>query len=137
MENLIDIMQLSVEEIDALVQKGCDIMANPAAYAHKCDGKILATLFFEPSTRTRLSFESAMLSLGGQVLGVVSIFTYGMKKGIERMAVANVKNVSLTDLDTIAQVGAAEGYISQEDVARLLKFRENPSDESWIQGGEN
>ena len=48
MENLIDIMQLSVEEIDALVQKGCDIMANPAAYAHKCDGKILATLFFEP-----------------------------------------------------------------------------------------
>ena len=61
----------------------------------------------------------------------------GMKKGIERMAAANVKNVSLTDLDTIAQVGAAEGYISQEDVARLLKFRENPSDESWIQGGEN
>lgn len=53
------------------------------------------------------------------------------------MAAANVKNVSLTDLDTIAQVGAAEGYISQEDVARLLKFRENPSDESWIQGGEN
>ena len=68
---------------------------------------------------------------------MVSIFTYGMKKGIERMAAANVKNVSLTDLDTIAQVGAAEGYISQEDVARLLKFRENPSDESWIQGGEN
>ena len=67
----------------------------------------------------------------------MSIFTYGMKKGIERMAAANVKNVSLTDLDTIAQVGAAEGYISQEDVARLLKFRENPSDESWIQGGEN
>ena len=74
---------------------------------------------------------------GADVLGVVSIFTYGIKKGIERMAAANVKNVSLTDLDTIAQVGAAEGYISQEDVARLLKFRENPSDESWIQGGEN
>ena len=79
----------------------------------------------------------ALREAGAEVLGVVSIFTYGMKKGIERMAAANVKNVSLTDLDTIAQVGAAEGYISQEDVARLLKSRENPSDESWIQGGEN
>ena len=66
MENLIDIMQLSTEEIDELVKTGCDIMEHPAEYAHKCDGKILATLFFEPSTRTRLSFESAMLSLGGQ-----------------------------------------------------------------------
>ena len=81
MENLIDIMQLSVEEIDALVQKGCDIMANPAAYAHKCDGKILATLFFEPSTRTRLSFESAMLSLGGQVLGFSSAASSSASKG--------------------------------------------------------
>ena len=63
MENLIDIMQLSTEEIDELVKTGCDIMEHPAKYAHKCDGKILATLFFEPSTRTRLSFESAMLSL--------------------------------------------------------------------------
>ena len=69
MENLIDIMQLSTQEIDELVKKGCDIMANPAAYAHKCDGKILATLFFEPSTRSRLSCESAMLSRGGQVVG--------------------------------------------------------------------
>ena len=68
MENLIDIMQLTTEEIDALVNKGCEIMEHPAEYAHKCDGKILATLFFEPSTRTRLSFESAMLSLGGQRL---------------------------------------------------------------------
>ena len=72
MENLIDIMQLSTEEIDELVKTGCDIMEHPAKYAHKCDGKILATLFFEPSTRTRLSFESAMLSLGGQVLGFSS-----------------------------------------------------------------
>ena len=53
MENLIDIMQLSTEEIDELVKTGCDIMEHPAKYAHKCDGKILATLFFEPSTRTR------------------------------------------------------------------------------------
>ena len=64
MNHLIDILQLSTQEIDELVEKAKDIIANPKAYAHKCDGKILATLFFEPSTRTRLSFESAMLSLG-------------------------------------------------------------------------
>ena len=79
MENLIDIMQLSTEEIDELVKTGCDIMEHPAEYAHKCDGKILATLFFEPSTRTRLSFESAMLSLGGQVLGFSSAATSASK----------------------------------------------------------
>ena len=64
MNHLIDILQLSPEEIMELVRTACDIIDHPAAYAHKCDGKILATLFFEPSTRTRLSFESAMLSLG-------------------------------------------------------------------------
>ena len=61
----------------------------------------------------------------------------GMKKGVERMAEAGVKYVSLTNLDTIAQVGAEEGYIAPEDVARLLKFRDNPSDESWIHGGKD
>ena len=79
----------------------------------------------------------ALREAGAEVLGVVSIFTYGMKKGIERMAAAGVKNVSLSNLDTIAQVGAQEGYISQEDVARLLKFRDDPSDESWIHGGND
>ena len=65
MNHLIDILQLSTQEIDELVEKAKDIIANrPEAYAHKCDGKILATLFFEPSTRTRLSFESAMLEPG-------------------------------------------------------------------------
>ena len=67
MRSLIDILELSTQEIDELVEKASDIIAHPEAYAHKCDGKILATLFFEPSTRTRLSFESAMLRLGGQV----------------------------------------------------------------------
>jgi len=71
---------------------------------------------------------------GVEVLGVVSIFTYGMKKGLERMAAANVINHSLTDFDTIADVAAEEGYIRPEDVARLIKFRDNPSDESWIGG---
>ena len=67
-----------------------------------------------------------------EVLGVVSIFTYGMKKGLERMAAANVINHSLTDFDTIAAVAAEEGYIRPADVARLITFRNNPSDESWI-----
>ncbi len=69
---------------------------------------------------------------GADVLGVVSIFTYGMKKGLDRMAAANVINHSLTDFDKIAEVAAAEGYIKPEDVARLIAFRNNPSDESWI-----
>ena len=69
---------------------------------------------------------------GAEVLGIVSIFTYGMKKGIERLAAAEVKNVSLTNFDVIAQTAADEGYIRPEDVARLIAFRNNPSDESWI-----
>lgn len=69
---------------------------------------------------------------GADVLGIVSIFTYGMRKGIERLAAADVKNVSLTNFDVIAEVAAEEGYIKPEDVARLIKFRNNPSDESWI-----
>jgi len=81
MRSLIDILELSTSEIDELVAKATDIIANPAAYAHKCDGKILATLFFEPSTRTRLSFESAMLSLGGQVLGFSEAQSSSAAKG--------------------------------------------------------
>jgi len=69
---------------------------------------------------------------GAEVLGVVSIFTYGMKKGLDRLAEANVKNVSLTNFDVIAKAAADEGYIKQEDIERLIAFRNNPSDESWI-----
>ncbi len=69
---------------------------------------------------------------GAEVLGIASIFTYGMKKSVDRLAEANVKNVSLTDLDTVAQVAATEGYIRSEDQARLIAFRNDPSDESWI-----
>ncbi len=84
MENvrsLIDILELSTGEIDELVAVGTKMIEDPAAYAHKCDGKILATLFFEPSTRTRLSFESAMLSLGGQVLGFSEASSSSAAKG--------------------------------------------------------
>ncbi len=72
---------------------------------------------------------------GAEVLGIVSIFTYGMQKGLDRLAAANVKNISLTNFDVIAQVAAEDGYIRPEDVERLIKFHNNPSDESWI-GGE-
>ena len=68
---------------------------------------------------------------GAEVLGVVSIFTYGMKKGLERLAEANVKNISLSDFDAVAEVAAKEGYIKQEDIKRLMTFRNDPSDESW------
>ena len=69
---------------------------------------------------------------GAEVLGVVSIFTYGMKKGLERLAEAQVKNISLTNFDVVAQAAAEEGYIAPEDVERLIAFRNKPSDESWI-----
>ena len=74
----------------------------------------------------------ALREAGADVLGVASIFTYGMQKGIDRLADANVKNISLTNFDCIAEVAAQEGYIEIEDIERLIKFRNNPSDESWI-----
>ena len=76
----------------------------------------------------------ALREAGAQVLGVVSIFTYGMKRGLDRLADANVENHSLTNFDRIAAVAAQEGYIKAEDVERLIAFRNNPSDESWIGG---
>ena len=74
----------------------------------------------------------ALREAGAEVLGIVSIFTYGMKKGIEKLAAADVKNVSLTNLDVIAKVAAETGYIAESDIEKVLKFRDNPSDESWI-----
>ena len=76
----------------------------------------------------------ALREAGAEVLGIVSIFTYGMEKGLVRMADADVKNISLSDFDTIVQVAADTGYIKQEDVKRLLAFRNDPQDESWIRG---
>jgi orotate phosphoribosyltransferase len=77
----------------------------------------------------------ALREAGAEVLGIVSIFTYGMEKGLRRLAEAKVENHSLTDFDVITQVAAREGYISAGDVDRLIAFRNNPSDESWITGG--
>ena len=83
-----------------------------------------------------LEVVNVLREAGAEVLGIVSIFTYGMKKGLERLAAANVRNVSLTNFDVIAQVAAEQKYIKPEDVARLLQFRNDPLDESWI-GGTN
>lgn len=71
---------------------------------------------------------------GAEVLGIVSIFTYGMKKGLERLKEAQIENTSLTDFDCITEVAASEGYIAANDIERLIAFRNNPSDESWIGG---
>ena len=79
-----------------------------------------------------LEVVEVLRNAGAEVLGVASIFTYGMKKGLERLAAAGVTNHSLTNFDEIAKVAAEEGYIPESDVARLLAFRDNPSDESWI-----
>ena len=79
-----------------------------------------------------LEVVEVLRNAGAEVLGVASIFTYGMKKGLDRMAEAHVVNHSLTDFDEIAKVAAEEGYIPESDIARLIAFRNNPSDESWI-----
>ncbi len=76
----------------------------------------------------------ALREEGARVLGIVSIFTYGMKKGLERLAQASVCNTSLTDFDAVVRIAAEDGYIRREDAARLYAFRDNPSDESWIGG---
>ena len=77
---------------------------------------------------------NVLRAAGAEVLGIVSIFTYGMKKGLERLAEANVKNISLSNFDVLVEVAAEEGYIAKEDIQRLIAFRNNPSDESWIRG---
>ncbi len=77
---------------------------------------------------------NALREAGAEVLGIVSIFTYGMQKGLDRLAAAGVVNYSLTNFDAVVRVAAEEGYIAREDVDRLIAFRNNPSDESWIGG---
>ena len=108
-------------DIDALSPEEILRAAEEADIVDETDGRPLAEKLREA---------------GAEVLGIVSIFTYGMKKGLERLAAAKVRNVSLTNFDVIAQVAAEQKYIKPEDVARLLQFRNDPSDESWI-GGTN
>ena len=83
-----------------------------------------------------LDVVSVLREAGAEVLGIASIFTYGMRKGLDRLAAANVKNHSLTNFDVIAAVAAEQDYIHPDDVARLIRFRNDPSDESWISAGK-
>ena len=83
-----------------------------------------------------IAVAEALREAGAEVLGIVSIFTYGMQKGLDRLAAAELKNVSLTNFDVIAEVAAETGYIEKSDVARLIAFRNNPADESWIGGAK-
>ena len=78
---------------------------------------------------------NALRDAGAEVLGVAAIFTYGMKKGIERLKAENIKAVTLTYFDTVVETASQSGYIKENDKARLIKFRDNPSDESWIKKG--
>ena len=78
---------------------------------------------------------NALRDAGAEVLGVAAIFTYGMKKGIDRLKAENIKAVTLTDFDTVVEIASRNGYIKENDKARLIKFRDNPSDESWIKNG--
>lgn len=106
MKNLISILDLSVDEIDSLIKTADDIIKNPAAYSEKCRGKKLATLFFEPSTRTRLSFEAAMYELGGNVLGFSEANSSSATKG---ESVADTVKVVSYYADIIAMRHPKEG----------------------------
>lgn len=106
MRHLIDILSLSPEEINEILTLAEDIIANPAKYAHACDGKQLATLFYEPSTRTRLSFESAMLSLGGSVIGFSEASSSSASKG---ESVADTIRVISCYADIVAMRHPKEG----------------------------
>lgn len=79
---------------------------------------------------------NALREAGAEVLGIASIFTYGMSKGVKRLENANIKNISLTNFDVVTEVAAEEGYIAKDDVSRLIAFRSNPDDESWIGGNK-
>lgn len=83
-----------------------------------------------------LEVVEALREAGARILGVASIFTYGMKKGLERLAEADVKNISLTNFDIIIRTAADEGFINQEDISRLIAFRDNPADQSWMEAAQ-
>ena len=106
MKSVVDILDLSVEEIDGLLDTALDIIANPTKYAEACRGKKLATLFFEPSTRTRLSFEAAMYELGGNVIGFSSASSTSASKG---ESVADTAKVISCYADIIAMRHPKEG----------------------------
>ena len=84
------------------------------------------------TAKSAIETVNALRDAGAEVLGIVSIFTYGMSAGKEKLKEAETSNISLTDFDTIVEVAADTGYINRDDIERLLKFRDDPADESWI-----
>ena len=116
MRSLIDIVELSPKEIDELISVACDIIDNPQKYSEKCKGKKLATLFFEPSTRTRLSFEAAMLELGGNVIGFSEASSSSASKG---ESVADTAKVISCYADIIAMRHPKEGapYVASQNAS--------------------
>ena len=128
MRSLFDINELSPAEIDTLIETANDMMANPAKYAHVADGKKLATLFFEPSTRTRLSFEAAMMELGGNVIGFSEASSSSASKG-EKSAMAEVGEefgfpvYSVVDVYDIIEY-LEEDPANAENVERIKKYLE-------------
>ena len=98
----------------------------------KKDRKSLSSRALISTGGSVIEVVEALREAGAEVLGIVSIFTYGMKKGLERLSAAKVKNISLSDFDAVASAAAETGYIRQSDVERLMAFRNNPQDENWI-----
>lgn len=99
------------------------------------DAKVVVVEDLISTGGSAIDVVTVLREAGAQVLGIVSIFTYGMKKGLQRLSEAQVENYSLTDLDTLAEVAAQRGFISEADIKKILAFRDNPSDEGWITGG--
>ena len=126
MRSLIDITDFSVEEIDELLNTACDISENPKKYAEICHGKKLATLFFEPSTRTRLSFEAAMMELGGNVIGFSSASSTSASKG---ESIADTAKIISCYADIIAMRHPKEGapLVAARNASILLRCRPTSS----------
>ena len=122
---------LVIESEESVKKRGIKPLCILSSCANRCDA-FHQTASSPNGEGAFLAMTDALREAGAEVLGIASIFTYGMKKGLDRLAEANVKNVSLTNFDVIAQTAAEEGYVKEEDVERLIKFRNNPSDESWI-----
>jgi orotate phosphoribosyltransferase len=145
---LADAIRKNYPECEAVFGTSTDILGLPMGYvrsgakdhgrAKQIEGKLKPgdkVVVVEDLVSTAgsvLEVVETLRNAKANVLGIVSIFTYNMKKGLERLAAAGVKNVSLTNFDLLIKVAAEEGYIPEEDVERLIAFRDNPSDESWM-----
>lgn len=134
-EDLISTGGSCIEVVNALREAGAEVLgvASIFTYGMKKGQKVVVIEDLISTAGSCIEVVEALREAGAEVLGVASIFTYGMQKGLDRMREANVTNYSLSNLDALVEVAAEEGYIKPEDKARLIAFRNNPSDESWMQ----